>query len=348
MSGQPPSNPLAVGLDGAPAHPVQQINLDTWHAAGHDAIARGVAAVEASAGLVVGTATRPLTDTLAPLVDVLAWTYASPDPDAPDARTTVTVPDPDAAYAALAAEVAEHPRAAIALGHLVRQTALLPTGPGLAAEAAVYSMLLGGPEFGRWLAERTPPSRPSVPGDDVRVTRADDVLAITLNRPDRHNALSFALREQLYEALELAVLDDTISRVELSGAGRSFCSGGDLAEFGTAEDLVAAYLVRLDRAPWRLLDQLRTRPGTETHVAVHGAAIGAGAEIAAFGSRVTCTPDAYFRLPEVSMGLVPGAGGTVSVVRRIGRWRAAWLMLTGATLDAATALDWGLVDEITP
>lgn len=337
---------LSVGLNGAPAHPVQQINLDTWHAAGHDAVGRGVAAIEASAGLVVGTATRPLPDTLAPLVDALTWTFAGPG--VADSRRTVTVADPDAAYATLADAVRENPRAAIALGHLVRQTALLPTGPGLAAEAAVYSMLLGGPEFGRWLADRTPPGSVPTPDDDVRLTRTDHVLTVTLNRPERHNALSFALREQLYDALELAVLDDTITRVELAGAGRSFCSGGDLAEFGTADDLVAAYLVRLDRAPWRLLDQLRTRPGTQTHVAVHGAAIGAGAEIAAFGSHVTCTPDAYFRLPEVSMGLVPGAGGTVSVVRRIGRWRAAWLMLTGATIDATTAHAWGLVDEIAP
>ncbi len=346
MSAETRSSPLAVSLDGEPTNPVQQIDLDTWHAAGQDAIARGVAAVEASPGLVIGTATRPLPTTLTPLTDALAWTFTGPDH--PDDPTAVTVADPVAAYERLAAGLAQHPRASIALGHLVRQTALLPTGPGLAAEAAVYSMLLGGPEFQRWLAERTPPPGSATPGDDVLVDRTDDTLTLTLNRPARHNALSFALREQLYEALELAVLDDTITRIEVSGAGRSFCSGGDLAEFGTADDLVSAYLVRLDRAPWRLLDHLRNRPGTETHLHVHGAAIGAGAELAAFGSHVTCTRDAYFRLPEVSMGLVPGAGGTVSVVRRIGRWRAAWWMLTGATLDAAAAHAWGLVDEIAP
>lgn len=69
-------------------------------------------------------------------------------------------------------------------------------------------------------------------------------------------------------------------------------------------------------------------------------------ELAAFAGRVTAAPDARFCLPEVSMGLVPGAGGTVSVPRRIGRRRAALLALTGQTLDAPTALDWGLIDEI--
>jgi enoyl-CoA hydratase/carnithine racemase len=79
---------------------------------------------------------------------------------------------------------------------------------------------------------------------------------------------------------------------------------------------------------------------------VHGACIGAGIEVPAFAGRVLAAPDAYVMLPEVSMGLVPGAGGTVSITGRIGRWRTAWLALTGSRLDAHTALSWGLVDEI--
>jgi enoyl-CoA hydratase/carnithine racemase len=83
-------------------------------------------------------------------------------------------------------------------------------------------------------------------------------------------------------------------------------------------------------------------------VRAHGACVGAGTEIAAYAGRVVAAPDAFFALPEVRMGLVPGAGGSVSVVRRMGRWRAAWLMLTGERLPAVTALRWGLVDEIAP
>ena len=81
-------------------------------------------------------------------------------------------------------------------------------------------------------------------------------------------------------------------------------------------------------------------------VRAHGACVGAGTEITAFAGRVIAAPDAFFALPEVRMGLVPGAGGSVSVPRRIGRWRAAWLMLTGERLTAETALRWGLADEI--
>ena len=61
---------------------------------------------------------------------------------------------------------------------------------------------------------------------------------------------------------------------------------------------------------------------------------------------IRCHPDATIGLPELALGLIPGAGGTVSITRRIGRWRTAYLVLSGATIDAATALAWGLVDEI--
>lgn len=94
--------------------------------------------------------------------------------------------------------------------------------------------------------------------------------------------------------------------------------------------------------PWRLIDRVRDR----VTVRVHGAAVGAGIEMAAFAGRLVASPETFFLLPEVEMGLVPGAGGTVSVPRRIGRWRAAWMMLSGARIDTPTALRWGLVDEI--
>ncbi len=74
--------------------------------------------------------------------------------------------------------------------------------------------------------------------------------------------------------------------------------------------------------------------------------MGAGVELPPFAGRVVARADATFRLPEVGMGLVPGAGGTVSIPRRVGRQRAAWLALTGSAIDAQTALDWGLVDAI--
>ncbi len=118
--------------------------------------------------------------------------------------------------------------------------------------------------------------------------------------------------------------------MELRGEGGSFCSGGDLDEFGTRPDPATAHLVRLARSPGWLLHQLAAR----THVVVHGPCRGSGVELPAFAGRVTAHPDATFALPEVAMGLIPGAGGTVSLVRRIGRHHTARLALTGRVIDA--------------
>jgi enoyl-CoA hydratase/carnithine racemase len=68
--------------------------------------------------------------------------------------------------------------------------------------------------------------------------------------------------------------------------------------------------------------------------------------MAAYCGWVLAQPDTVFGLPELSLGLLPGAGGTVSITRRIGRWRTAYLVLSGRRIDAATALRWGLVDEL--
>ena len=74
--------------------------------------------------------------------------------------------------------------------------------------------------------------------------------------------------------------------------------------------------------------------------------MGAGIELPAFGRQVVAARNTFFQLPEVGMGLVPGAGGTVSIPRRIGRQRTAYLALSGLRVDAATAHGWGLVDEL--
>jgi enoyl-CoA hydratase/carnithine racemase len=76
--------------------------------------------------------------------------------------------------------------------------------------------------------------------------------------------------------------------------------------------------------------------------------VGAGVELPAFAGTVVAAENATFRLPEVAMGLIPGAGGTVSLPRRIGRWRTLYLALSGLSLNAASALAWGLADRVAP
>ena len=322
---------LLTGTPGQPALAVVDLSSTNW--AGPETAA-AIAALAERSVVTVGWSSVPLPAESQPLLESLTVTLAPGGPGA----TWVDAPD---GVAEIAAAVAVAPGAALTLAALLPATAGVTAYDGLQLESLAYSTLLAGPEFAAW-RRHTPAG--SVPeGDEpVVLERTDDVLTVTLNRPDRHNAFGRAVRDGLIDALEVAHRDPSIVEVVLTGAGRSFCSGGDLAEFGTASDPVAAHVVRLARSAGWAVHRIRDRVTAR----VHGACIGAGVEVPSFASRVEATPDAWFRLPEIGMGLIPGAGGTVSIPRRIGRWRTAYLALTGARLDAATALHWGLVDAI--
>jgi enoyl-CoA hydratase/carnithine racemase len=249
----------------------------------------------------------------------------------------------EADLAPILAAVRRTPLAATALVQLLRHSSGLDVHAGLIAESLVYSTLQGGPEFGAWMAGRSaPPPRKEELEPAVLVCRRGDRLELTLNRPSKRNAFSAEMRDGLVEGLRIAVGDRSIGDVLVRGAGPSFSSGGDLDEFGTLPDPATAHAIRSTRNAARLLADCADRVRFE----VHGACVGAGAELPAFAHRVVAAKDAFFQLPEVSMGLVPGAGGTVSIPRRIGRQRAARIALSGQRLDAETAWRWGLVDEL--
>jgi len=258
---------------------------------------------------------------------------------APSPASDVVVAD-ERERAAVERTITAAPLAARVLVQVLRLTERLDVDDALAVESLAYSMLLGGPEFASWLGRRGPAAPPPTGDDPVALERDGDVLTITLQRPDRHNAYAAAVRDALVDALEVGLADPAL-QVRLRGAGRSFCSGGDLDEFGTAPDVVTAHTIRMDRSAGLRLHRLRDRVTVE----VRGACVGAGVELAAFAGSVEAHGWAYFQLPELRMGLIPGAGGTVSLPRRIGRHRTAWLALTGRRLDVATAAEWGLVDR---
>jgi hypothetical protein len=235
------------------------------------------------------------------------------------------------------------PLAAMALVQLLRQGAGLDVQQGLIAESLVYSTLQSGPELARWLSRR-PAAAPQQPDPEppVLLRRSGARLELTLNRPGKRNAFSAQMRDSLVEGLRTVACDPSITEVILRGAGPAFCAGGDLDEFGTLPDPATAHAIRSTRSPGSLLASCGERVRAE----LHGACVGAGIELAAFARRVVAARDAFFQLPEVSMGLIPGAGGTVSIPRRIGRQRTAYLALSGVRLDAETARRWGLIDEI--
>jgi hypothetical protein len=241
----------------------------------------------------------------------------------------------------LCARVREFGLPAAVLAQVLRVGAGLAVAEALLLESFAYSALLGGQAFRDWLRKRAPRALPS-PGPRVRCTREGDLLTITLAHPSRRNAIDVYMRDELVEYLAFACDDPTLPAVHLRADGADFSAGGDLAEFGGSTDLVRAHAIRTLRSPARLMSSLAAR----TAAFLHGACVGAGIEIPAAAGRVVAAPDTRFWLPELAMGLMPGAGGTVTIARRIGRGRMLFWALTGRQIDARTALTWGLVDEV--
>jgi enoyl-CoA hydratase/carnithine racemase len=292
------------------------------------------AAAAASDRILVGIGTP------GPLTEALDTTLVTAATD----RTQVEVADVGEALEQLHAQALAHPHAATVLAGLLRWSGTLPTAAALDAESLAYSTLLGGPEFRAWLTRRGPRPLPPDVDEPVLVERDGPLLHLTLNRPERRNAYGRLLRDTLVSLLDVAVLDRSVERVLLDGAGPAFCAGGDLDEFGTTPDLATAHLIRTRAGAARPVHLLRDR----IEVWLHGACVGAGIEVPAYAGRVVAAPDTVLRLPEVAMGLIPGAGGTVSIPRRVGRHRALWFALAGSPVTADTALSWGLVDEVGP
>jgi hypothetical protein len=259
-----------------------------------------------------------------------------PAPPAP----WVFVPDPRKASAAITAAIVHAPIAASAAAQVLRAGATLSFVDALHLESFAYSTLLGGAEFRAWRAARPAQATQQSTDPCLHVTREGDLVTITLARPADRNAICAGMRDALHEAL-CAVLDDPSGpALVLRGDGACFSTGGDLNEFGTATDLAAAHAIRTLRSCALRLHEL----GDRATVLLHGACIGSGIEIPAAAAHRHALPDAFFQLPELSMGLMPGAGGTVSIARAIGRHRTCYMVLSERRIPATTAAGWGLVD----
>jgi enoyl-CoA hydratase/carnithine racemase len=252
--------------------------------------------------------------------------------------------DVEASTEALVAAIRQNPVAATTFVQVLRVGRTLGAAEALVVESLAYSTLQAGPEHRSWLEARPRRETDERTEPTVRVERHDNELWVTLDRPERRNAYSARMRDELVAALEIAGADSTVTSVHLQGRGPNFCSGGDLAEFGTLPDPASAHAVRTQRSAGWWMSEL----GPRVTVHLHGACVGAGIELAAFAGAVEATEDATFTLPEVRMGLIPGAGGTVSIPRRIGTARTAWLAISGSRLSAVVAARWGLIDRLLP
>lgn len=300
-----------------------------------------IASMQGQPFVIAGLVGADLDVTLAPLADSFDLLIG----EATGANAVVDVADLDTELENLAASIAASPHAAVALVQLLRISHDIDVAAALHAESLTYATLQTGATFMAWLARRAnkPAPKPVEPNDPtVLVERVGSHLEITLNRPARRNALNVAMRDELTQALAVVGYDDSLDGAILRGAGSNFSAGGDLDEFGSTPSPAVGHHVRSVRSLPLMMHRLAAR----VRVNVHGGCVGAGIELPAFLDSVIATEDATFVLPEIGFGLVPGAGGTVSVTRRIGRHRTAWLALTGSELDARTALQWRLVDRV--
>jgi enoyl-CoA hydratase/carnithine racemase len=181
--------------------------------------------------------------------------------------------------------------------------------------------------------------------DKVLYELIDGVGIITLNRPEVHNAMDDEAGEQYRLILDAALADDAVRVILLRGTGKSFCSGRDTTVLGhRAKDESDYYFVlRHQQGRHKVLDS--TKPFV---AAVKGAAIGGGCEMALCCDIRVSSSDLKMALPEINYGLLPDTGGTQYLANLVGASRAKYMVMTGARIDAQTALEWGAVDFVVP
>jgi 2-(1,2-epoxy-1,2-dihydrophenyl)acetyl-CoA isomerase len=184
--------------------------------------------------------------------------------------------------------------------------------------------------------------------ETVDVNRDGAAVKIALNRPDRMNAWSDGLSQDLLAVLREVAADETVRAVMLTGNGRAFCSGADLKD--GADDAVAGKLdtyTTLTRWYHPIVTTIREMP-KPVLTAVNGPAAGAGLSLALAGDLVVATESAYFMLAFVGIGLVPDGGASLFVPSRVGFARAAEMAMLGERVSASKAVDWGLINSAWP
>ena len=184
--------------------------------------------------------------------------------------------------------------------------------------------------------------------ETVEVNRDGAAVKIALNRPDRMNAWSDGLSQDLLAVLREVAADETVRAVMLTGNGRAFCSGADLKD--GADDAVAGKLdtyTTLTRWYHPIVTTIREMP-KPVLTAVNGPAAGAGLSLALAGDLVVAAESAYFMLAFVGIGLVPDGGASLFVPSRVGFARAAEMAMLGERVSASKAVDWGLINSAWP
>jgi enoyl-CoA hydratase len=171
---------------------------------------------------------------------------------------------------------------------------------------------------------------------------ADGIATLTVNRPDKLNALNNRVIAELGEAIESLLADGTVGGIILTGAGRAFVAGADISELEQVAGESAEALAKRGQA---VFIRFESSP-KPTIAAVNGFALGGGCELAMSCHVRIASENAKFGQPEVKLGLIPGYGGTQRLPRLVGKGRALQLLLTGEMIDAQEALRIGLVNRV--
>ncbi len=170
----------------------------------------------------------------------------------------------------------------------------------------------------------------------------DGILILTLNRPDKLNALNADVLLALSDDLMDAKDDSEVKAILITGQGKAFCAGADINRLAECNAQTGYEFARFGQNVFRQLETL----GKPSLAAVNGYAFGGGCELAMSATLRIASSFAQFGQPEVKLGVIPGYGGTQRLSRLVGKGRALDLCLTGRFIDAETALSWGLVSAV--
>ena len=180
--------------------------------------------------------------------------------------------------------------------------------------------------------------------ENVGLVISDGIAHLTLNRPEAANSFDLPTAKAFAEAVDQISASTDVRAVLLSGAGKRFCAGGDVASFHAADD-PQAYLRELADVLDGAMQRFSALP-VATVVAVQGAAAGAGMSVMLGADLIVASRSTKFVTAYAGIGLTPDIGLSWLLPRAVGQVRALDLMLNGRVLDAPTALDWGLVTEV--
>lgn len=174
------------------------------------------------------------------------------------------------------------------------------------------------------------------------VSQEGRVGTVQLNRPDVLNALSPDLMLELVDALEAFDADDAIGCIVLTGGPKVFAAGADIKRMADASAIDMLVMDQLAR--WDRIRKLH-KP---VIAAINGYALGGGSELAMMCDMIIAGETAKFGQPEISIGVIPGAGGTQRLTRAVGKAKAMELILTGRMFSAQEALEMGLINKVVP